>query len=249
VRAIFNTSVWLQAGQYLALAAQIPAKQKSGCRPLLGARFAGGLKAVKFHLLVCSCVSEGLALDLAVVAVIGSWQLAVGSYALPGLLGTTNNKQQTTKSGFLAAFFFGADLGPWRRGRQRHTRGSRLSALSELEEAKRRLLRTPACRLLARLYGGYIPGLRAPGCSLVPAWSWSRLVLLASLACGVWRAALGVLRVVVPLVLWLVAFWWLPQLLPRPSASPRGGKGKGQSTRGQPGPVPVPVLLCFISRT
>jgi hypothetical protein len=34
VRAIFNTSVWLQAGQYLALAAQIPAKQKSGCRPL-----------------------------------------------------------------------------------------------------------------------------------------------------------------------------------------------------------------------
>ena len=35
VRAIFNTSVWLQAGQYLALAAQIPAKQKSGCRPLL----------------------------------------------------------------------------------------------------------------------------------------------------------------------------------------------------------------------
>jgi hypothetical protein len=35
VRAIFNTSVWLQAGQYLAIAAQIPAKQKSGCRPLL----------------------------------------------------------------------------------------------------------------------------------------------------------------------------------------------------------------------
>jgi hypothetical protein len=34
--AIFNTSVWLQAGQYLALAAQIPAKQKSGCRPLVG---------------------------------------------------------------------------------------------------------------------------------------------------------------------------------------------------------------------
>jgi hypothetical protein len=31
VRAIFNTSVWLQAGQYLALVAQIPAKQKSGC--------------------------------------------------------------------------------------------------------------------------------------------------------------------------------------------------------------------------
>jgi hypothetical protein len=35
VRAIFNTSVWLQAGQYLALAAQIPAKQKSGCPRLL----------------------------------------------------------------------------------------------------------------------------------------------------------------------------------------------------------------------
>jgi hypothetical protein len=35
VRTIFNTSVWLQAGQYLALAAQIPAKQKSGC-PRLG---------------------------------------------------------------------------------------------------------------------------------------------------------------------------------------------------------------------
>jgi hypothetical protein len=35
VRAIFNTSVWLQAGQHLALAAQIPAKQKSGCRPLV----------------------------------------------------------------------------------------------------------------------------------------------------------------------------------------------------------------------
>jgi hypothetical protein len=34
VREIFNTSVWLQAGQYLAIAAQIPAKQKSGCRPL-----------------------------------------------------------------------------------------------------------------------------------------------------------------------------------------------------------------------
>jgi hypothetical protein len=29
VSAIFNTSVWLQAGQYLALAAQIPAKQKT----------------------------------------------------------------------------------------------------------------------------------------------------------------------------------------------------------------------------
>ena len=34
VREFFITSVWLQAGQYLALAAQIPAKQKSGCRPL-----------------------------------------------------------------------------------------------------------------------------------------------------------------------------------------------------------------------
>jgi hypothetical protein len=34
VREIFITSDWLQAGQYLALAAQIPAKQKSGCRPL-----------------------------------------------------------------------------------------------------------------------------------------------------------------------------------------------------------------------
>jgi hypothetical protein len=34
VHARFTTSVWLQAGQYLALAAQIPAKQKSGCRPL-----------------------------------------------------------------------------------------------------------------------------------------------------------------------------------------------------------------------
>jgi hypothetical protein len=31
VRAVFSTSVWLQAGQYLAPAAQIPAKQKSGC--------------------------------------------------------------------------------------------------------------------------------------------------------------------------------------------------------------------------
>ena len=30
-REFFVTSVWLQAGQYLALAAQIPAKQKSGC--------------------------------------------------------------------------------------------------------------------------------------------------------------------------------------------------------------------------
>jgi hypothetical protein len=28
VRAIFNTPVWLQAGQYLALAAQIPAIEK-----------------------------------------------------------------------------------------------------------------------------------------------------------------------------------------------------------------------------
>jgi hypothetical protein len=42
VREIFITPVWLQAseplqaGQYLALAAQIPAKQKSGCRPLFG---------------------------------------------------------------------------------------------------------------------------------------------------------------------------------------------------------------------
>jgi hypothetical protein len=36
VRAIFNTSVWLQAGQCLAPAAQIPAKQKSGCCPRLG---------------------------------------------------------------------------------------------------------------------------------------------------------------------------------------------------------------------
>jgi hypothetical protein len=37
VRTIFCTSVWLQAGQYLALAlaAQIPAKQKSGCPRLL----------------------------------------------------------------------------------------------------------------------------------------------------------------------------------------------------------------------
>jgi hypothetical protein len=31
VHARFNASVWLQAGQYLALAAQIRAKQKSGC--------------------------------------------------------------------------------------------------------------------------------------------------------------------------------------------------------------------------
>jgi hypothetical protein len=35
VRGFFITSVWLQAGQYLALAAQIQAKQKSGCRPLV----------------------------------------------------------------------------------------------------------------------------------------------------------------------------------------------------------------------
>ena len=42
VRAIFNTSVWLQAGQYLALAAQIPAKQKSGC-PRLGLCLCPGL--------------------------------------------------------------------------------------------------------------------------------------------------------------------------------------------------------------
>jgi hypothetical protein len=35
VRAFFNTPVWLQAGQYLALAAQIPAKQKSGCPRLI----------------------------------------------------------------------------------------------------------------------------------------------------------------------------------------------------------------------
>ena len=42
-RAFFNASVWLQAGQYLALAAQIPAKQKSGCprlRHLRGGDFA-----------------------------------------------------------------------------------------------------------------------------------------------------------------------------------------------------------------
>jgi hypothetical protein len=40
VREIFNTSVWLQAGQYLALAlaAQIPAKQKSGCPRLASGR-------------------------------------------------------------------------------------------------------------------------------------------------------------------------------------------------------------------
>jgi hypothetical protein len=39
VRAFFNSSVWLQAGQYLALAAQIPAKQKSGC-PRLARAFS-----------------------------------------------------------------------------------------------------------------------------------------------------------------------------------------------------------------
>jgi hypothetical protein len=38
VHARFTTSVWLQAGQHLALAAQIPAKQKSGCRPLTAKR-------------------------------------------------------------------------------------------------------------------------------------------------------------------------------------------------------------------
>jgi hypothetical protein len=32
VHARFNASVWLQAGQYLALAAQIPAKQKAAVR-------------------------------------------------------------------------------------------------------------------------------------------------------------------------------------------------------------------------
>jgi hypothetical protein len=30
VRAISNTPVWLQAGYYLAIAAQIPAEQKTG---------------------------------------------------------------------------------------------------------------------------------------------------------------------------------------------------------------------------
>jgi hypothetical protein len=50
VRAIFNTSVWLQAGWYLALAAQIPAEQKSGCprlrleNPLGHGNFLSGLK-------------------------------------------------------------------------------------------------------------------------------------------------------------------------------------------------------------
>jgi hypothetical protein len=35
VRAFFNTPVWLQAGYWhLAIAAQIPAEQKSGCLPL-----------------------------------------------------------------------------------------------------------------------------------------------------------------------------------------------------------------------
>jgi hypothetical protein len=43
VRENFITSVWRQAGQYLALAAQIPAKQKSGCRPL---RIARPIKAI-----------------------------------------------------------------------------------------------------------------------------------------------------------------------------------------------------------
>jgi hypothetical protein len=47
VRAVFNTSVWLQAGQCLALAAQIPAKQKSGCRPL---RQGGGGAGGALHL-------------------------------------------------------------------------------------------------------------------------------------------------------------------------------------------------------
>jgi hypothetical protein len=41
VHARFTTSVWLQAGQHLALAAQIPAKQKSGCRPLAQAQAQG----------------------------------------------------------------------------------------------------------------------------------------------------------------------------------------------------------------
>jgi hypothetical protein len=61
VRAIFSTSVWLQAGQYLALAAQIPAKQKSGCRPLRrpcelrAARTTGtGHRAPPLQLAACS---------------------------------------------------------------------------------------------------------------------------------------------------------------------------------------------------
>jgi hypothetical protein len=41
VHARFNASVWLQAGQYLALAAQIPAKQKSGCPRLKGPKDEG----------------------------------------------------------------------------------------------------------------------------------------------------------------------------------------------------------------
>jgi hypothetical protein len=46
VHARFNTSVWLQAGQYLALAAQIPAKQKSGCPRRLLNRGAVGAGVV-----------------------------------------------------------------------------------------------------------------------------------------------------------------------------------------------------------
>jgi hypothetical protein len=50
VRAIFNTSVWLQAGQYLSLAAQIPAKQKSGCRPLrFAVVYGAGLPVLASH--------------------------------------------------------------------------------------------------------------------------------------------------------------------------------------------------------
>jgi hypothetical protein len=51
VHARFNASVWLKAGQYLALAAQIPAKQKSGCPRLpkgvvgLECALAGGPQA------------------------------------------------------------------------------------------------------------------------------------------------------------------------------------------------------------
>jgi hypothetical protein len=47
VRAIFNTSVWLQAGQYLAPAAQIPAKQKSGCPRLVAANCQPGPQSEK----------------------------------------------------------------------------------------------------------------------------------------------------------------------------------------------------------
>jgi hypothetical protein len=49
VRAIFifNTSVWLQAGQHLALAAQIPAKQKSGCPRLRLHRIIQGQHALE----------------------------------------------------------------------------------------------------------------------------------------------------------------------------------------------------------